>query len=41
VRAIYEYEDKIPVVITVYFPFAQRYFTGGGLYEDQIVTQMF
>ena len=38
VRAICEYQDKMPVVITVYFPFAQRYFTGGGLYEDQILA---
>ena len=37
-RAIYEYQDKIPVVITVYFPLAQRYFRGGGSYEDQILT---
>ena len=37
-RAIYEYQDKIPVVITVYFPLAQRYFRGGGCYEDQILA---
>ena len=37
-RAIYEYQDKIPVVITVYFPLAQRYFRGGGSYEDQILA---
>jgi len=37
-RAVYEYQDKIPVVITVYFPLAQRYFRGGDSYEDQILT---
>ena len=25
-RVIYEYQARMPVVITVYFPFAQRYF---------------
>jgi uncharacterized protein YuzE len=35
VRVIYEYQGKIPVVITVYFLFAQRYFGGGGFYEDK------
>ena len=38
VRVIYEYQGKIPVVITVYFPFAQRYFGGGGFYEDKILA---
>jgi len=36
VRAVYEYEDKMPVVITVYFPYIERYFKGGGIYEDKI-----
>jgi hypothetical protein len=36
IRAIYEYEDNMPVVITVYFPYAERYFQGGGKYEDKI-----
>ena len=35
-RVIYEYEDNLPVVITVYFPYAERYFQGGGRYEDKI-----
>jgi hypothetical protein len=35
VRVIYEYQGKIPIVITVYFPFAQRYFGGGVFYEDK------
>lgn len=38
VRAIYEYDGKRPVVITVYYPLAQRYFEGGGVYEDKILS---
>lgn len=38
VRAIYEYEGNLPVVVTVYFPLARRYFQGGGTYEDRILT---
>ncbi|MBI4526883.1 MAG: hypothetical protein HY695_24065 [Deltaproteobacteria bacterium] len=38
VRAIYEYEGKTPVVVTVYCPFAERYFKGDGVYEDQILA---
>jgi len=37
VRAIYEYEDDVPVVITVYFPYKDRYFQGGNTYEDKIL----
>jgi len=29
IRAIYEYENNMPVIITVYFPYAKRYFQGG------------
>ncbi|MBI5788949.1 MAG: DUF4258 domain-containing protein [Candidatus Schekmanbacteria bacterium] len=36
VRAVYEYEDKLAVLITVYFPYKDRYFKGGGIYEDKI-----
>ena len=36
VRAIYEYEGKLPVLVTVYFPYAKRYFQQGGKYEDKI-----
>ena len=36
VRAVYEYDEGIPVLITVYFPYADRYFRGGGIYEDKI-----
>lgn len=38
VRAVYEYEGKTPVVVTVYYPFAERYFQGGEIYEDQILS---
>lgn len=36
VRAVYEYDGKLPVLLTVYFPYANRYFKGGGIYEDKI-----
>ena len=35
-RAVYEHKDW-PVVITVYFPSTERYFTGGGTYADKIL----
>ena len=38
VRVVYEYDGKIPSVVTVYYPFAARYFRGGGVYEDQILA---
>lgn len=37
VRAIYEYDEKLPVLITVYFPYIDRYFKGGDIYEDKIL----
>jgi hypothetical protein len=37
VRAVYEYEGRMPVLVTVYFPYAERYFKGGGIYEDKIL----
>lgn len=37
VRAIYEYDEKLPVLITVYFPYVERYFKGGDCYEDKIL----
>jgi len=37
VRAVYEYEDGLPVLLTVYFPYVNRYFNGGGVYEDKIL----
>ncbi|MBI3811100.1 MAG: DUF4258 domain-containing protein [Nitrospirae bacterium] len=38
VRAVYEYENRMVVVITVYFPLSKRYFEGGGQFEDQILA---
>ncbi len=37
VRVIYEYEGGVPVLITVYYPFADRYFEGGEKYADKIL----
>jgi len=37
VRAVYEYEEEVPVLITVYFPYKDRYFKGGRDYEDKIL----
>jgi len=39
VRAVYEYENEIPVLITVYFPYKNKYFKGGGVYEDKILAR--
>lgn len=36
VRAVYEYEKGLPVLLTVYSPCIDRYFKGGGVYEDKI-----
>jgi len=36
IRAIYEYEDDLPVLITVYYPNKDRYFKGGNIYENKI-----
>ena len=36
VRVVYEYDGPLPVVGTVYRPLAERYFKGGGTYEDRI-----
>jgi len=36
VRAVYEYQRELPVLITVYFPYIDRYFKGGVIYEDKI-----
>ena len=35
-RAVYEYDNNIPVLVTVYYPYAKRYFQGGLTYEDKI-----
>lgn len=36
IRAVYEYDKELPILLTVYFPRADRYFKGGGVYEDKI-----
>lgn len=38
IRAVYEYENGAPVVITVYYPSSDRYFQGGGNFEDKILS---
>lgn len=38
IRAIYEYENRMVVLVTVYFPLSRRYFEGGRHYENQILT---
>lgn len=37
VRAVYEYEESMPV-ITMYYPSVDRYFQGGSNYEDRILS---
>ncbi len=39
IRIVYEYEEKIPKVITVYAPKKERYFQGGGSYADKIFSK--
>jgi hypothetical protein len=39
IRVIYEYEENSPVVVTVYVPRKDRYFKGGGLYEDRVLSR--
>jgi hypothetical protein len=36
VRAVYEYDADLPVLITVYYPRSDRYFEGGEKYADKI-----
>ena len=36
-RAVYEYDELIPTLVTVYFPYKERYFKGGGQFENQIL----
>lgn len=38
VRAVYSYEDAVPVLVTVYYPFSERYFEGGNHYADHILS---
>ncbi len=37
IRAVYEYDGNLPVLITVYCPYVERYFQGGSTYEDKIL----
>jgi hypothetical protein len=37
IRAVYEYDNGIPVLVTVYYPTAKRYFKGGRNYADKIL----
>ncbi len=37
-RAVYEYDKKLPVLVTVYYPTADRYFKGGGRFADKIFS---
>jgi len=36
VRAVYEYEGNLPMLVTVYYPYTEKYYEGGTTYEDQI-----
>ncbi|MBI4753548.1 DUF4258 domain-containing protein [Candidatus Desantisbacteria bacterium] len=38
IRVIYEYEGLLAVVVPVYYPYAFRYFQGGGSYANKIFT---
>ncbi|MFZ5994974.1 MAG: DUF4258 domain-containing protein [Thermodesulfobacteriota bacterium] len=37
IRAVYEYSEVLPTLVTVYYPHAQRYFQGGIVYENKIL----
>ena len=37
IRVVYEYEGDVPVVINVYKPRKERYYKGGGRYEDRVL----
>ncbi len=37
IRAVYEYDGEMPVLVTVYFPYSERYFKGGKIFEDKIL----
>jgi hypothetical protein len=36
-RAVYEYDNHIPSLVTVYFPYKNRYYQGGERIEDKIL----
>ena len=35
-RAVYEYDNFIPSLVTVYFPYKNRYYEGGNHFENKI-----
>ena len=37
IRAVYEYDINLPVLVTVYYPTAKRYFKGGRNFADKIL----
>lgn len=37
IRAVYEYELNLPVLVTVYYPTAKRYFKGGRNFADKVL----
>ena len=37
-RVIYEYQSSMVVVVTVYHPYADRYFQGGGTHADTLLS---
>ena len=38
VRAVYEYKKKQPFLVTVYYPYKERYLKGGGKFADKIFS---
>ena len=39
IRIIYVYDEGIPAVVTVYRPKKERYYRGGGIYEDRVLRR--
>ncbi len=37
IRVVYEYDEMLPVVITVYYPCKERYFEGGNVFADKLL----
>jgi hypothetical protein len=37
IRTVYEYDKMLPVVITIYYPYIERYFKGGKTFADKIL----
>ncbi len=36
-RIIYEYEAGVPVIVTIYAPYKERYYKGGGSFADKVL----